>query len=254
MSKIFVIAARDFKSLVFSPLYLMVAGICTVLWSFIYLRAIGQFAQRLQMSQMQGGGAMNIYEGLFFNLISIVHLILIVAIPMLTMRLLSEEKKSRTFDLLLTSPITSTDIAVGKFLAGLGAATVLLLLSFTYPLMTRLVTEFNWMMLFTSYLGLFLLLGVYVAVGLFASSVTESALLAVILAIVVNFTLWFLGQGADGSDSVVMTIIDKISVAENFSSFVKGTFKISSFVFFLTFISFFVFLAERVVESTRWRS
>lgn len=254
MKKIFVIASRDFKSLVMSPLFMIVAGICTVLWSFIYLRAIGDFAQRLQMAQMQGSGAMNIYEGLFFSLISIVHLILIVAVPMLTMRLLSEEKKTRTFDLLLTSPITSTDIAVGKFLAGLGAASVLLLLSFAYPLMTRLVTEFNWMMLFTSYLGLFLLLGVYVAVGLFASSLTESAFLAVVLAIVVNFTLWFLGQGGDAGDSVVMQIINKISVAENFSVFVKGTFRISALVFFLTFISFFVFLAERVVESTRWRS
>jgi ABC-2 type transport system permease protein len=254
MKKIFVIASRDFKSLVMSPLFMAVAGICCVLWSFVYLRAIGDFAQRLQMTQMQGGAAMNIYEGLFFSLISIVHLILIVAIPMLTMRLLSEEKKSRTFDLLLTSPITSADIAIGKFLAGFAAAGVLVALSFMYPLMTRLVTEFNWTMLFTSYFGLLLLVGVYVAVGLFASSLTESAFLAVLLAIVVNFALWFLGQMGEDGGSVAMTIIGQLSVADNFSNFVKGIFKISSLIFFITFISFFVFLAERVVESARWRS
>ena len=254
MKKIFVIASRDFKSLVMSPLFMVVAGVCCVLWSFVYLRAIGDFAQRLQMTQMQGGAAMNIYEGLFFSLISIVHLILIVAIPMLTMRLLSEEKKSRTFDLLLTSPITSADIAIGKFLAGFAAAGVLVALSFMYPLMTRLVTEFNWTMLFTSYFGLLLLVGVYVAVGLFASSLTESAFLAVLLAIVVNFALWFLGQMGEDGGSIAMTIISKLSVADNFSNFVKGTFKISSLIFFITFISFFVFLAERVVESARWRS
>ena len=259
MSKIFVIAKRDFKSLVMSPLFLIVAAVCSVAWSFIYLRAVSEFAQRLQMMQMQGMGSvgnssMNIYEGLFFNLISFVHLILIFAVPVLTMRLLSEEKKSRTFDLLLTSPITSVDIAVGKFLAGFGSTLVLVLISFLYPLMTRLVTDFNWMPLLTSYLGLILLLGVYVAIGLFMSSLTESAFVAVILALVANVVLWFLGQGGADSESLVATLISKMSVAENFAAFIKGTIKVSAVVYFLTAIGFFVFLAERVVESSRWRS
>lgn len=253
MKKSFVIASRDFKSIVLSPLFLTVAGVCTVLWSFIYLRAIGEFAQRVQMSQMQGQSAMNIYEGLFFNLLSIVHIILILAVPILTMRLLSEEKRNRTFDLLLTTPVTSADIAIGKFLAGFSAGAVLAGISFIYPLLTRLVTEFNWAPLLTSYLGLLLLIGVYVAIGLFASSLTESSLLAVLLALVLNFILWFVGQGAsDGSWLGIF--LENISVAEGFSAFVKGTVQISSLVLFLTLIAFFVFLAERVVESARWRS
>lgn len=254
MSKALIIARRDFKSLVFSPLFAAVAGICAASWSFIYLRAVAQFAQRLQMTQMQGGSPMNIYEGLFFNLISFVHLILIFSVPVLTMRLLSEEKKNRTFDLLLTSPVTSFDIAAGKFLAAFFASLVLILLSFLYPVMTRLVTDFNWMPLITSYLGLSLLVGVYVAIGLFASSLTESSIFAVLLALILNIVLWFLGQAGGDGGTTIAVILQKMSVGDHFAPFIKGSIQINSIVYFLTAIGFFVFMAERVVESSRWRS
>ncbi len=256
MRGIGIIAWRDFKSMVLSPLFLIVAGICSVCWSFIYLRALGQFAQRLQMMQMQGmGSGMNILEGLFFPLISMIHLILIFAVPVLTMRLLSEEKRSRTFDLLLTAPITSVDIAVGKFIAAFGAISVLVGVSFLYPLMTRLVTEFNWAPLISAYIGLLFVVAVYVAVGLFTSSLTESGFVAVILALVINVVLWFVGQNNDTAGSpTVFSIMEHMALAENFGNFIKGSISIGSTVFFITVAGFFVFLSERVIESTRWRS
>lgn len=256
MRGIGIIAWRDFKSMVLSPLFLIVAGVCTVCWSFIYLRALGQFAQRLQMAQMQGmGSGGNILEGLFFPLISMIHLILIFAVPVLTMRLLSEEKRTRTFDLLLTAPITSVDIAIGKFLAAFGAISVLITISFCYPLMTRMVTEFNWLPLISAYIGLTLVVAVYVSVGLFTSSLTESGFVAVILALVMNVVLWFLGQNADTAGSpTVFSIMEHMALAENFSNFIKGSISVASIVFFFSVCGFFVFLSERVIESTRWRS
>lgn len=250
------IAWRDFKTLVTSPMFMVIGGVCAVTWSYIFIRALIDFSQRTQIMQMQGHPeGMNIFYNLFFPHISVVHLVMIFAVPVLTMRLLSEEKKLRTFDLLLTSPITSTDIAVGKFLAGFGAAIVLALISLLYPVMAGTVAEFNWGPLVTAYAGLILVLGVYVAVGLFASSLTESAMLSVILALVINLTFWFVGQNSDAASSeTAFSIMSHMSLSLNFAAFLKGMLKVSAVVFFLSIIAFFVFLAERVVESSRWRA
>lgn len=251
-----IVAWREFKTLVTSPIFLVVSTVCTVFWSFVYLRALSEFAGNMQMMQMTGQeSGMNIFYHLFFPHISIIHLVLVFAVPLLTMRLISEEKKMRTFDLLLTSPITSVDIAVGKFLAGFGVALVLALISFLYPLMTAMIADFNWGTLLSAYLGLVLVLGVYVAVGLFASSMTESAFLAAILALMMNLALWFIGQSSDSAESATtFSILNQMSLGINFSAFLKGSLKISSTVFFVSLIAFFVFLAERVVESSRWRA
>jgi ABC-2 type transport system permease protein len=249
------IAWRDFKTLVTSPMYMLIAGVCSVVWSYIFIRAAIEFSNMSQMAKSQGQEGMNIFYNLFFPHISVIHLILIFAVPVLTMRLLSEEKKLRTFDLLLTAPITSADIAVGKFLAGFGAAAILAGISFLYPLMISTIAEFNWLPLFAAYIGLLLVLGLYVAVGLFTSALTESAMLAVILAMVFNIAFWFVGQNADAVESTTMfSLLNHMSLSQNFAAFLKGTLKFGSGVFFVSLIAFFVFLAERVIESARWRA
>ncbi len=256
MSAIFVIAKKDFKNLVFSPMFFLIAGFCSALWSGIYFRNMVSFAQKAHMGSMMGGGGQqeNIHFAVFVAHISLINLIGIVAIPALTMRLLSEEKKLRTFDLLLTAPITATDIAVGKYLAAFGAAIALAAISFIYPLATGLFASFPYGPLATSYFGLILVLGLYAAVGLFASSLTESVVLAVILGMIFNLVLWFVSQGADMSDSPLMTAtFEHISLGAQFMNFIKGSIKLSSVVFLTSFIALFVFLTQRVVESARWR-
>lgn len=248
------IAWRDFKTLVTSPMYMLVATACAIAWSYIFIRQVRNFAE-ISQGPLAQYELPNIFIHLFIPHISTVHLFLIFAVPVLTMRLISEEKKLRTFDLLLTSPITSTDIALGKFIAGFGATALLALISLLYPLIVVPISDFSWGMLLSSYLGVLLVLGVYVAVGLFTSSLTESAMVSVILALVVNITLWFIGQSAEHTESTaVFSILNQLSVPQNFGSFLKGAIKVNSTLFFLSLIAFFVFLAERVVESARWRA
>lgn len=255
MRGICTIAGRDFRSIVTSPIFFVIASICSIIWSIRYLQDLFMFAAKLQMSAMQGApSGMNINYQLFLQHISYVHLIFIFAIPAVTMRLLSEEKKQRTYDLLLTSPITATDIAVGKFLGGFGAVFVLILISFAYPAATALLTKFSWATLLSAYLGIILVAGFYVAVGVFASSLTESAMLSVVLGILFNLTIWFLGVAQESVDaSVWNSILSYLAIGQQFFNFLKGTIRLSSVVFFLSAISFFVFLSQRVVESARWR-
>lgn len=256
MKSIFNIAWRDLRVLLTSPMFFFIAFLCTAFWSFMYLRHLVLFAaQSMGMLGAMGQEPMaNIHYSVFVSHISYANLVLIFCVPALTMRLISEEKKTRTYDLLMTAPITATDIAIGKFLAGLGAVTSLILISFIYPLGTRLIADFHFGPLLTSYLGLLLIAGCYVAAGLLASSLTESVVLSVVMGLIFNLALWFVSQGVDMSDApMFVAVMEHLSIGQQFMTFIRGTIQIGALVFFLSCMALFVFLAQRVIESSRWR-
>lgn len=247
------IAWRDFRSLFLSPMMYLILGFCAVLMSFFYLRNIIVFAARSRMV-MPGQPGPSLQIDLFAQHISLVHLLLILVTPVMTMRLLAEEKRMKTFDLLLTSPITATEIAVGKYLAGLYSVLVLILISLLYPLGTGFIAQFQMAPLLSAYLGLILVVSIYVAVGLFASSLTESVVLSVVLGWILNLLVFFVGQAAGNySDPFWSPILEHLSMAEHFYSFILGTIRTKSLIFFVSISALFVFLTQRVIESSRWR-
>jgi ABC-2 type transport system permease protein len=255
MRAIFTLAGKDLKNLLTSPLFYIISGLCTVLWSYSYMRNLFDFADQSKMYMQPGMEAgMNIQRGVFLGHISQINLLFVFVVPALTMRMFAEEKRLRTYDLLLTSPITATEIAVGKFLAGWGAVLVLTLISFMYPLFTRLVAEYPMAPLLSAYLGVALVSGAYVAVGLFASSLTESIVLSVVMGLIFNILLWFISQGAAGnSNPVVAGVLEYMSLGQHFLNFILGSIKLKSVVFLSSVIGLFLFLTQRVVESSRWR-
>lgn len=197
---------------------------------------------------------MNIHFYVFGNHIGLINLLVIFCIPAITMRLISEEKKSGTFGLLLTSPITATDIALGKYLAGFMLALIYIFVGFLFPLGTLAFADFSLKLLLASMLGVVLMTGVYVALDLFASSMTQSQFLSIILCIVLNVSLWFFFQGGQSSSNEVLdAVLDHLQFAKHLGHFVYGSVSTSSIIFFLSVIFFFVFLTQRVVESARWR-
>jgi ABC-2 type transport system permease protein len=253
MRAIFTLAGKDFKGLVLSPLFYVISGVCACIWSMTYIRALGEFAENSGRIAGSGlGDGPTLQSTVFLAHISYTNLLFVLLIPALTMRLLAEEKRMRTYDLLLTSPISATHIALGKFLAGWGSAIALSAISFLYPLGTRFFAEFYMGPLFTAYLGLILVAGAYVAVGLFASSLTESILLSVALGLIFNISLWFISQSA-GEGHFYTPFLEYMNIGQHFFSFITGAIKLNSAVFLLSLIALFVFLTQRVVESSRWR-
>ncbi len=251
------LAWKDFKVIVTSPMFYFLAFLSTLMWSYSYIRNILMFAeQSVRAGMMQQGvdAGMNIHRTVFLFHISQLNLLFIFIIPALTMRLIAEEKKLRTYDLLLTSPITATGIALGKFLAAFGAAAVLVFISALYPVGSAMFADFHWPTLLVSYLGVLLVSGCYVAVGLFASSLTESVVLSVVMGLIFNLTLWFLSQGSEmATTSWIVGTLEHVSIGQHFMGFISGSIKLSSVIFFLSCIGLFVFLAQRVIESSRWR-
>lgn len=252
------IAWRDLRALITTPLFYVVAGLCSGIWALWFPNFLSNFAMQSQhMMGMEGGGGGNLHYQVFGFHISTVNLLMLFAVPAISMKFFTEDKKLNTFDLLLTAPVTSTQIVMGKFIAGVAAAWILVLVSMIHPLSVWFggVSEIQWGPLLSAYLGMMLLTASYIAIGMFASSLTNSILLAVILGFIFNLMFWFVGSATEMTDSPTwVAIYEYLSVGEHFfKGFVKGTIKITSVMFFLSVISLNCFLTQRVVESARWR-
>lgn len=257
MKGVFTIAWRDFRSYFSGPTFYFVASLYSAFLSYTYFMVLKHFAQRSMFMMMQSQGKMgglNLHNEVFMSHISNVNLILLICTPFLTVRLFAEEKRARSFDLLLTSPVTSTQIVLGKFLAGLGAVGVLILISMIYPGTTVLFSEVQWGLLFSAYLGLIFLAVCYTAIGIFCSSITESVIVAGFMSIIFSLLLWFIAwSGVLADDSLWQTVLNHLSVSHHFGNLVKGVIETSSIVFFMSLVLLYCFLTQRVVESARWR-
>jgi ABC-2 type transport system permease protein len=248
---------KEMKGFLLNPNFILVCALMATILSWVFPTSLKMFDVQLKSSMFSGAmnqNANNIHYGLFLRHLSYVNLILIFVVPALTMRLFSEEKKLKTFDLLLTSPVTSAQIVLGKLLAAMGAVALVMLLTFVYPASTRVFAEFNWATLLIAYIGIFLVAAVYTAMDLFCSSLTESGIVAFVMAVILNVFIWFVGMGVDVVDSsLARSIFEHISLNQHLSALVEGTVRTNAFIFFGSLIFLFSFLCERVVESTRWR-
>lgn len=258
MNKILIIAKKDMRSFFLSPMFYLIAGICSLIWAAKFIFDLGNFASRAAMSSFQtgadGSGGPNIMLEVFATHLSYVNFIMILAVAGLTMRMFSEEQRNRTFDLLLTSPVTSTQITIGKFLGGLSIAWTLLGIGFLFPILVAPMAKFDWGHLFAQYVGMLLIVGCYVAIGAVMSSLTSHPVLAVIFSLIGNVMLWFIGMYLqDGEGPFWGAVKDQLTVNIHLSNFLRGSVTISGLVFFMSLIGLCVFITQRVVESHRWR-
>lgn len=261
MRGIWTIGAKELKAYLARPAFWVICFLLSVLFSYTFGLGAAEFVSnqgRMMMHQGMGGmdTQANIHYALFLRQLSMLNLLMIFAIPVLTMKLLSEEKKMRTFDLLLTSPVTSLEIVLGKFLAAAGAVFVITFLALLYPISTRLFAEnIQWAPLLISFGGIFLVGLFYAAMNLFCSSLTESLLVSFFMSIILNVSIWFVGIGVEMVDTQwARQILEHISLNSHLAGLVEGTIRSQAIVFIFSAIALFVFLSERVVESHRWRS
>lgn len=258
MKSAWVVAKKEWKGFFLTPSFYFIAFLIAVILSFLFPVHFAMFSQMAQTAQpgMDVGQQVNIHYGLYLKHLSYMNLILIFIVPAFTMKLLAEEKKMRTFDLLLTSPITSWDIVVGKFLGVSGAIMAIMFMALLYPLVTLMfVNSIHWPSLMLAFGGIYFLSLIYAAMNLFCSSLTESVLISYIMSVIANVSIWFVGIGVEAVDSqVARQVFEHISLSTHLGSMVEGTLRVQSVVFFITAVGLFLFLSERVVESHRWRA
>lgn len=237
MKKIYAIVVKELQSYFFSPIaYIVFAS---------FLMIVGYLFWVILVSSSMASLEPLLYNAAF---------ILLLASPVMTMRLMSEERKSRTIELLLTSPISPGQLVLGKFIACYITYLALIVLTFQYPLIISMYApEFDLGPVYSGYIGLILLSGSFIAFGLFASSLTENQIVAAMISFAGLMLFWIFGWAKHALDNAFGEILGNLSVFDRFSEFLRGIVDSGNVTFFIVFILTWLFLATRVIESDRWR-
>jgi ABC-2 type transport system permease protein len=236
MSKILAISGRELRSYFVSPLAYVVAA-------FFMLVAGYLFSLILYNTRQADLGP------LFSNLT----VMFLLITPALTMRLLADERKTGTIELLMTSPITDRDLVIGKYLASVLYLLFLLVLTLFYPLILAFLGKPDWATIWTGYLGTFLLGSSFMAIGIFASSLSNNVIIAAMVTFAISLFVWLLpsaGAMFGGAATDIMTYLSPINHQQNLS---RGLLDTTDLIFYLSFIIGFVFLTVRSVETYHWR-
>lgn len=171
----------------------------------------------------------------------------------LTMRLVSEEKKVGTWELLLTVPVRDVEIVVGKFLGALAMLGAMLALTLYYPIMLLAFGDPDVGPMATSYLGLFLLGGACLAAGIFASSITANQIVSAVVAGGMLFGLWFLGVLASLAPGALGDALSLLSLSTYFADFERGIVDTRGVIYYVSVALLFLYLSVRSIEAGRWR-
>jgi ABC-2 type transport system permease protein len=169
------------------------------------------------------------------------------------MRTYSEEKRSGTIELLLTSPVTDFQIIMGKFLGVLALYGVMLLVTVVHIGVLFVYGSPEWQSILSGYLGLFLLGATFLAVGLFISSTTKNQIVAGVLTFAVLLLLWISSWFGESAPPTVQSVLRYLSVVEHLDDFSKGVVDTSHLVYYVSFIAFALFLTAKSVDTERWR-
>ena len=206
-------------------------------------------------SFMQPGMAqsLNITESVMRPLFTNMSVVLLFFMPMLTMRLFAEEKKSGTMELLLTYPVRDGEVLAGKFLAAGALYVILLGLTLVYPGLIAYFTRVEWGPILTGYLGLVLTGATFLAVGVLISSLTENQIVAGFGTFGVLLGLWIIGWGAEFAGGNLRAVLQYLSITEHMDTFSRGLIDTKDLVYYLSVTALALFLTLRSLESKRWR-
>jgi ABC-2 type transport system permease protein len=246
------IAQKELRSYFASPMAYIVIGFFLLPFGvFFYLYLQSFVRQSLQMAQY--GGAMNVNQQVVRYVLQNASVIILFIMPMITMRTYSEEKRSGTIELLLTSPVSDVEIILGKFFGALGLYSAMLLVTLLYMGMLFVYGNPEWRPLVAGYLGLLLMGGAFVSIGLLISSTTNNQIVAGVITFVVFLLLWIVGWFADSAGPTIGPITSYLSITEHFDDFSKGIIDTKHVIYYLSLITFGLFLTSKSVDTERWR-
>ena len=255
MKNIWIICRKELKSYFASPIaYGLMAFFAAISGYFFYV-AVAIFVRRGMESQMMGRGMpMDMGEWIVRPLLMNISVIGLFLIPMITMRLFAEEKRTGTIELLATSPVRDIDIILGKWMAAMLLYLSILGVSALNFSFLFLYGKPDWRPLLVGYLGLILQGGCLLAIGTFLSTTTRNQIIAGTATFAVCLLLWVLDWVSSYETAAWAQVLSYLSVVTHFETFAKGVLEAKDIVFYLSMIFFGLFLTARSMESLRWRA
>lgn len=196
---------------------------------------------------------LNVNETVVRPLFGNISIVMLLMLPLLTMKMLADEKKSGTMELLLTFPVKDVEVVLGKYFASLTVFVAMLASTATYPALLVYLGDPEILPIMTGYMGLFLLGAAFISLGIFTSSLTENQIIAGSLSVGVLFLFWMMSYSIMLVSPDIGQVISYIAINEHLESLAKGVFDTEDIIYYLSFIFLFLFLTLRSLESNRWR-
>jgi ABC-2 type transport system permease protein len=229
----------------------VMGGIFFAAYFYAYLERSVATAQ-----QAEFGMKMSLNDMLFAPLLSNMATVALFITPMLTMRLLAEEKRQGTIELLATAPLTDLQIVMGKFLAALGLFASMVVLSFMNLLLVWAYapTSPEWRPVLTGLLAVLLLGAALISLGMFASSLTRNQIIAAVLAFAISLVMLVLGWFDSPTAGAFLKLVTYLGLTNHLEDLLKGVIDLKDVVYYLSVITFGLLLTHQSVESQRWRA
>jgi ABC-2 type transport system permease protein len=253
LQNISAIAGKELRSYFGSPVAWILLGFFAVVFGWFFLVYLDFFVRQGMQSQFGAPPVRNVNNDMIRPLLANTSVLILFLLPMITMRSYSEEKRSGTIELLLTSPVTDLEITVGKFLGAVGVYAAMLAVTLVHVAILFALGDPEWKPLISAYLGLLLLGSCFIAIGLFISSTTKNQVVAGAVTFVVALLFWIINWAAESFGPNVAAVLNYLSVTQHFDDFSKGVIDTKHLVFYLSFIAFGLFLTLKSVDTERWR-
>jgi len=254
MNNILAIANKELRGYFASPIAYIVIGLFALAYGYFFYALLLYFDRMsMQMAGAGGAGSANVNEQLIGPSFNNVMVVFLFILPMVTMRTYSEEKRSGTIELLLTAPITDFQIIMGKFLGAMSLFAAMLAVTLIHMGILFAIGNPEPLPILTSYLGMLLMGGCFVAVGLLISSMTKNQIVAGMVTFVVFLLLWVIDWVATFVNPTAQAILSYLSFTQHLTDFMRGVIDTKHVVYYVSFIAFGLFLTARSVDTERWR-
>ncbi len=255
MRNIWIICQKELRSYFASPIAYAVMALFALIFGLVFFSATREFVNFSFRSQMNGGGPpMSVNEYIIRPMLGFAGTVSLFLIPLISMRLIAEEKRNGTIELLLTSPIQDLSIILGKWLGAMFLYLFVLGMSLLNMAFLFAWGKPDWKPVLIAYLGLLLQGGCLLAVGALISAMTSNQIVAGGAAFFVSLMLYMLSWFTEYDSTTASKVLNYISIVPHMENFSKGILDLKDAVFYVTFIFLALFLTARQMESLRWRS
>ncbi len=254
MLQIYYVFKKELRQFVFSPIVYIVAGVFHSILGYFFYNSIISYSRRVVEMSGTGAALTNFTPTtvIMFGLMKSMGTVFLLLTPMITMRLIAEEKRGRTMEMLMTSPLSLSSILIGKYLAAFSIYSGIIISTLYMPIVLDVLTTINWPHVAMGYAGLLLMGAAMVSVGLFSSTVTEKQVVAAVLSIGILVIFWFVGGGIGAASQRATDFMREVSLYQPFSNMISGLLDLRDIVFLVSFSVVMLFLSHRVMESGRW--
>lgn len=253
MRNVMAIAGKELRGYFASPIAYIVIGFFALLYGWFFYVPLAFFNRQSMQMGMGMGATLNINQMLIAPIFQNATVVMLFLLPAITMRTYAEEKRSGTIELLLTSPITDTQIILGKFLGAMGLYAAMLAVTLVHVALLFVYGNPDWKPVATAYLGLLLMGGCFISVGLLISSLTKNQIVAGIVTFAVFLMLWVINWIGTFVGPTAQAILSHLSLTDHFDDFARGVIDTKHLIYYVSFISLGLFLTAKSVDSERWR-